>query len=94
MSAIFTALIADATEDDLQQLAQLLTPFLHSQPNTNDVPGWLNLEQACEHLASKPSRLYALVSARRIPFAKDGSRLLFRRDELDKWVAAGGATRP
>jgi excisionase family DNA binding protein len=44
---------------------------------------WLTVDQAAEHLACKPRRIYDLVSQRRIPHVKDGSRLLFRASELD-----------
>jgi excisionase family DNA binding protein len=47
-----------------------------------------------EHLSCGRSRVYALVSAGRIPYRKDGSRLLFRRSELDGWLAGGGGVRP
>ncbi len=55
---------------------------------------WVGVDQAAEHLACPKSRIYALVSARRIPHEKDGSRLLFRRSDLDAWLEQGGATRP
>ena len=55
---------------------------------------WLDVAGAAEHLCCPPSRVYALVSAGRIPVHRDGSRLLFRRAELDAWVEAGGARRP
>jgi excisionase family DNA binding protein len=55
---------------------------------------WLTVDQAAEHLACPKSRIYALVSARRIPHRKDGSRLLFRASELDAWLDQGGGRRP
>jgi excisionase family DNA binding protein len=55
---------------------------------------WLGVEEAASYLACSTSRIYTLVSARRIPYHKDGSRLLFRRSQLDAWVEAGGARRP
>jgi excisionase family DNA binding protein len=55
---------------------------------------FLNVAGAAEYLACAPSRIYALVSTRRIPHHRDGSRLLFRRSELDAWVRRGGAQRP
>ena len=55
---------------------------------------WLTVAEAAEHLRCTPSRMYSLVSARRIPFHKDGSRTLFRRSELDEWVRSGGARCP
>lgn len=40
------------------------------------------------------SRVYALVSARRIPVHHDGSALIARRSELDRWIREGGGHRP
>lgn len=56
--------------------------------------GYLDVAGAAEFLACPKSRIYALVSAGRIPHAKDGSRLLFDRQELRDYVDAGGAKRP
>lgn len=55
---------------------------------------WLDVKGAAEYLACPTSRVYALTSASRIPHHRDGSRLLFRSDELDRWVRDGGARRP
>lgn len=54
---------------------------------------WVGVDLAAEHLACGKARVYALVSANRIPFEKDGSRLLFRRSALDAWLADGGGVR-
>lgn len=54
---------------------------------------WLDVQGAADHLACPKSRIYALVHQREIPHHRDGSRLLFRRGELDAWVEAGGARR-
>jgi len=56
--------------------------------------GYLDVDGAAAFLACPKSRIYALVSAGRIPFEKDGSRLLFDRDGLRAYVAKGGAKRP
>jgi excisionase family DNA binding protein len=55
---------------------------------------WIGVEDAAAHIAAPRSRVYALVSAGRIPHVKDGSRLLFRRSVLDGWLEAGGGVRP
>ncbi len=55
---------------------------------------WIGVEQAAEHLACGTSRIYSLASAGRIPFERDGSRLLFRRSALDAWLSNGGGKRP
>jgi excisionase family DNA binding protein len=59
---------------------------------------WIGVDEAAAHLACPKSRIYRLVSrakggrlANPIPHEKDGSRLLFRRSDLDAWVARGGA---
>ncbi len=56
--------------------------------------GFLDVAGAAEFLACPASRIYALVSARRIPHHRDGSRLLFERGELRDYVSNGGAKRP
>jgi excisionase family DNA binding protein len=62
--------------------------------SVGDVEPWISVRDASAHLACPRSRIYALVSAGRIPHRKDGSRLLFRRSELDDWLAEGGGVRP
>ena len=56
--------------------------------------GYMNVDQAAEFLACKRDRIYALVSAGRIPHHRDGTRLLFDRAELREYVRDGGARRP
>lgn len=47
---------------------------------------WVGVQEAAEHLGCKPQRIYNLVHDQAIPHRKDGSRLLFRRSELDAWL--------
>lgn len=95
MSALAAALLADLTDADLDQLAEQLAPRLAQLHHANDpAPAWLDVNDAAKHIACPRSRLYALVSARRIPHHKDGSRLLFNAGELDEFIRAGGAKRP
>jgi excisionase family DNA binding protein len=55
---------------------------------------WLDVKDAAAYIACPVSRIYALVSAGRIPHHRDGSRLLFRSKELDAWIERGGGRRP
>jgi excisionase family DNA binding protein len=71
-----------------ERVAELLADAMSSQPEP-----WIRVEEAAEYLACPRSRIYALVSKREIPHQKDGSRLLFRRSELDEFIENGGATR-
>jgi excisionase family DNA binding protein len=50
---------------------------------------WIDVEQAAEHLACKPRRIYELVAQRRVPVHRDGRRLLFRRSDLDAALEEG-----
>jgi excisionase family DNA binding protein len=95
LNALAAVLLAEMDDETLATLADRLAPILatrigHAEPAFP----WLDVGHAAEHLSCPRSRIYALVSARRIPHYKDGSRLLFRREELDDWVRAGGGRRP
>lgn len=48
----------------------------------------LTISEASAFTRLKPATLYAYVAARRVPFLKIGSRVLFSRNELESWVAA------
>lgn len=53
---------------------------------------WIGVEQAAEHLSCRRQRIYDLVGQRAangFPVRKDGSRLLFKRSQLDRWVERG-----
>jgi excisionase family DNA binding protein len=91
-SDTFVQVLIDALDGDaLDTLAERLLPRLEAPAHTD---GWLTVGEAAGYLRCPKSRLYSLVSARRIPFVKDGSRTLFRRSELDAWLRAGGGKRP
>lgn len=74
-----------------QRAAELLAERL---PTAAEPDGYLDVDGAAEFLACPKSRIYSLVSSRRIPHHRDGSRLLFDRSELRAYVEAGGARRP
>jgi excisionase family DNA binding protein len=94
MNAIAAALLDELDDAALDLLAERLAPRLAGHAASGGSSGWLDVEGAAEYLACPKSRIYALVSARRIPHHRDGSRLLFNSRELDDWVRAGGAKRP
>lgn len=56
-------------------------------PATGPEP-WIGVAEAARHLDCEPKRIYDLKSQRRIPFRKDGSRVLFRRSDLDAYLEA------
>ncbi len=56
--------------------------------------GWLRgADKIADYIDAPRSRVYGLVSARRIPVHHDSAALVARRSELDAWLQAGEGTR-
>lgn len=53
---------------------------------------WLDANEAAAHLRCSVSRVRKLTMLGDLPSHKDGGRVLYRRDELDGYVTAGGAS--
>lgn len=66
-----------------ERAAELLA---ERQATTAKQTPYLTVEEAADYLRCKPKRVYDLCSQRRIPFAKDGSRTLLRRGDLDAYL--------
>jgi excisionase family DNA binding protein len=67
-----------------ERTADLLAQRVPDQPEP-----YLNVEQAAEYLAATTDRIYDL-RRQGLPAFKDGTRLLFRRDDLDDWLTRTG----
>jgi excisionase family DNA binding protein len=67
-------LVAEVVDRALEQASELLR--LETEP-------YMNAKEAAAYLACRPQRIHELVHQGRLPRHKDGSRLLFRRTELD-----------
>ncbi len=90
---VLSALLADASEEDLDALAELLKPRLDIYEAYDD--GWLRgAEKIADYLDCPESRVYALSSAGRIPVEHDGAGLIARKSDLDSWIRSGGGKRP
>ena len=57
---------------------------------------YLNVRELRDYMTLKPPQVYWLVFKRKIPFKKLGkarrSRLLFDKEEIDKWLKKGSIT--
>ncbi len=84
------AIIADLTDADLDQLADLLADRLAARlPAVRQKEGgWLSSELAAEYLACSRSRIHDLVQIGKLSPRRDGRRLLFRRSDLDAYLEA------
>ncbi len=84
------------TTETLDALVDLIAQRVIEQveADTGDDGYLRGAERIAAYLDCPPSRVYSLASARRIPVHRDGSNLLARRSELDRWVKNGGGKRP
>ena len=88
-----TALSLDLPPELVERIAERAADLL-AERQAGPGDDWLTVAGAAAYLHCSTSRIYQLKSARRIPFQKDGSRVLFRRSALDTWVEQGGACCP
>jgi excisionase family DNA binding protein len=77
----------------VEQIARRAAELVVEQAPAVGTQGFLDVDGAAAFLACPKSRVYALVSAERLPHHRDGSRLLFDPAELRAYVLAGGAQR-
>lgn len=47
---------------------------------------WMNARSVAEYLDFPLERIYKLAQRRRIPCRRQDGRLLFHRDEVDRWL--------
>jgi hypothetical protein len=89
-----TTVRMDMDDELIEQIARRAAELVKQSDGETD-DGWLRgADRIADYIDSPRSRVYALVSARRIPVHHDGSALIARRSELDRWLRAGGGRRP
>lgn len=81
------------SDEQLDLIAERAAELLAERQAPAD-ESYLDVQGAAEFLVCSTSRIYSLVSAKRVPHYKDGSRTLFDRQELRQYVRGGGARRP
>lgn len=68
----------------VEQIAQRAASIL-AQSRLSVSP-WLDTKGAAEHLCCSPARIHDLVQLNALHPRRDGRRLLFRRDDLDRYL--------
>ena len=74
----------------IERLADELAPRLAAGAQaraSEERSPWMAIEGAASYLDWPKQRLYKLCASGAIPHYKQEGRLLFRRDELDAWLA-------
>jgi hypothetical protein len=80
--------------DLIEQIAERAVELMAERTEPVSKDGWLRgADRIAAYIDAPRSRVYALVSARRIPVHHDGSALIARRSELDRWLMHGGGLR-
>jgi len=85
----------DIGDELIEQIAERAAALIADQRNEAAGDGWLRgAHKIAAYIDAPRSRVYGLVSARRMPVHRDGSALIARRSELDAWLLNGGSRRP
>lgn len=88
------ALRLEIDEELIEQIAVRAAELIGERSGREAEDGWLRgADRIAAYIDAPRSRVYALVSARRIPVHHDGSALIARRSELDRWLVQGGGLR-
>jgi excisionase family DNA binding protein len=89
------ASVAVAVPDEVIEAIAARAAEIVAERQRQEDDRWLRgADRIAAYLDCPRSRVYALVSARRIPVHHDGSALVARRSELDLWLSDGGGRRP
>jgi excisionase family DNA binding protein len=84
--------IPDELLDEIaDRVADRLASRLHAAQPQPPVTPWLTASEAAEYLRCGKQRLYNLKAAGRIPYHREGDRLLFHRRELEEWLDSEAA---
>ncbi|MCA1700161.1 MAG: helix-turn-helix domain-containing protein [Actinobacteria bacterium] len=71
-----------------QRIAELQPRPSYPEQAANRTAPWMSIKTAARYLDWPAQRLYKLTARGEIPHYKHEGRLLFRRDELDHWLAS------
>jgi len=75
----------------LDQLADKLAQRLNGQLRSSGSP-WMNARQAADYIGCSLSRVRKLTMLGDLPTHRDGGRVMYRQDDLDAYMRAGGAS--
>jgi excisionase family DNA binding protein len=53
---------------------------------------WLSIREICEHLGVSSDTVYKWIDKHEMPAHRMGRLWKFKKDDVDSWIRAGGAT--
>ena len=86
LQAFITELVNEAVQSALEQHQETAVTELNESNQKAEV---LNADQAAEFLHIAKQTLYSMTSRRKIPFYKNGKKILFRKGALQEWLNSG-----
>ncbi|GDX50892.1 excisionase [Bacteroidota bacterium] len=86
LQAFITELVNEAVQVALEQHQETAITELAENNLKSEI---LNADQAAEFLHIAKQTLYSMTSRRKIPFYKNGKKILFRKGELQEWLNSG-----
>lgn len=72
----------------IEKEQQEIKGMLQALPKPGKLKTYLNLDELCELADMSKQTVYQYTHTRQIPFIKRGGKLLFKRDDIIKWVEA------
>lgn len=82
---LFKALIQEAVGEAIEQ--KKMQQVQEEIPAKSLLDDTLDADEASKLLRIAKQTLYTLTSKRKIPFYKNGKKILFSRKELEEWLA-------
>jgi excisionase family DNA binding protein len=86
LERVFSAEVAAVIEAEIDRRVR---DVLDEVNGPSSASPFMTISEAAEYLRAKPQRVYDLVSDGRLTRHRDGSRVLVRRDELDRYLNGG-----
>jgi hypothetical protein len=90
---VSVAVVVTLSDDQLAQIAELAAvraaQIVQQREAVASWPRWLDSKAAATYISAPVSRIHDLVALRRLEPRRDGRRLLFDREDLDRYVEGG-----
>jgi excisionase family DNA binding protein len=85
----FAALLEALAEQLADLVASRIASALQHAPSGE--PAWLDVESAADYLSTSPEAIRSAIKRGRLPGRRPNGRVLFSREELDRYVLQGRA---
>jgi excisionase family DNA binding protein len=71
------------SQEIIDEIARRAADIVDQRQRRASTSGYLTTDQAAEYIGTRTRRIYELVQQGKLPVYKDGSRSLYKREDLD-----------